>query len=509
MIFRIFLLLATVTLCAGMTFASQPIMVAWQTKHGFAKDMTVDAVQFAKTNGFDYVKFVVKVDQNTDLRPLISCLGDRLGVWVGFHPYYSGVAGKRLLDELKTSGIDAGRVVLSSLGRWDYKDLKKKFPESRHVWTCQVKYSKATYRWCVTAGAESIYCDNVAELSTAICSFAKTNGFWGVKLDSLNFGVDPKVIEALHAVGIKVILDNVNDPVTGDYYRKANADAFITALPSFTCGGSWPDADPKPVKYIGHRGGEDYLAPQHSLAMARLAAQRHLDIVKLDIHSTRDGEIVTQHDHTLKNVYGVNKRISECDYSELSKYEAIPVNCISNQHLATLRQILRVVKDDVGEFWIDFKAFTPQCAEKTLAIIDDEKIAHSRVMVATYSQKALEHMRDNHPEIRRVMHISPGIWAGRWRIHWHPNDFDSVEGVIGEIARRQRELGLFGVNLPGGYKPFCKFRMDHESIATLKKMGLWIAIYFPSDPVTADYYRRAGVDAFVMGSVRACEKLGK
>lgn len=502
----IFLLWAIVTLRAGMTFAAQPVLVAWQTSRGFVKDMTVDAVQFAKTNGFDYVKLAV--DKNTDLRPLLSCLGDRLGALITF-PSYSSEDGKLLFDELKSSGIDASRVILASHGRWVYKDLKKKFPESRQVWSCQIKYSYSSCRWRITPGRENIYCDNISELSAVICSFAKTNGYWGVMLDSYRFGVAPEMIKALHAAGIKVIITNVNDPVTGEYYRKAEADALITALPSYSYGGSWPNADPKPVKYIGHRGGEDYLAPQHSLAMAQIAAKKHLDIIKLDIQCTRDGEIVTQHDGTLKSVFGVDKRIRDCDYSELSKYEAIPVNCISNQHLATLRQILRVTKGDVGEFWIDFKAYTSQIAEKTLAIIDDEKIAHSRVMVATYSQKALEYMRDHHPEIRRVMHISPGIRAGRWRITYHPNDFDNVEGVIGEIARRQRELGLFGVNLPGGISPFGTFRTEHETIAKLKKLGLWIAIYFPCDPVSADYYRRAGVDAFVTGSVRSCEKLGK
>ena len=65
----IFLLWAIVTLRAGMTFAAQPVLVAWQTSRGFVKDMTVDAVQFAKTNGFDYVK--LEVDKNTDLRPLL------------------------------------------------------------------------------------------------------------------------------------------------------------------------------------------------------------------------------------------------------------------------------------------------------------------------------------------------------------------------------------------------------------------------------------------------------
>ena len=56
--------------------------------------------------------------------------------------------------------------------------------------------------------------------------------------------------------------------------------------------------------------------------------------------------------------------------------------------------------------------------------------------------------------------------------------------------------------------PNSTYKTDHAMIGKLKKMGLWISIYFPVDPVSADYYRRAGVDAFVTGSVRACEKRG-
>ena len=188
----------------------------------------------------------------------------------------------------------------------------------------------------------------------------------------------------------------------------------------------------------------------------------------------------------------------------MSRYEAKPVNCISNQHLATLRQVLSVLKKDIGEFWIDFKYFSPQCAEKTLAAIDEAGIAHSRVMVATFQQPALEYMLEHHPEIRRVLHIQMYRKADRWRVGYSATTFADIDGALGEIDRRRRKFKLYGVNMPASFG-----KTDYETVGKLKKMGLWVSIYQPENPVTADYYRRAGVDAFVTGCIRSCELRGQ
>jgi len=498
--------LASAVLCAGLALADGPMLVSWQGNNrffkGFAKDMTVEAVRFADTNGFDFVR--LPIDGKTDFRPLLAAVGDRLGVWIEFNSYTTSLV-KGVVAELESAGIGPNRVVLAAGERWMLENLKSKYPEYRRVWPGRFDYDYAGCYWRIfcwyggRGGGKA--CKNAAEAASIISGFAKKYDLWGVQFSAADFMVEPEVIDRLHADGVKVALTGVNDPVVGDYYRKAQADVFFTSSPHYTRGGVWPKSEPKKVKYIGHRGGEDYLAPQHSLAMAKLAAQKRLDIVKLDVHLTKDGEIITQHDHTMKSVFGVDLDIHTHTYAELSKYEAIPVNCISNQHLATLRQVLPILKNDIREFWIDFKDYTPELAERIVKIFDEEGIDHSRIMVATFVQDALAYMRDHHPEIRRVMHIATIIEPGRWRLTYRDATYDTPDGMIEEIANRQRRFKLFGVNMMGSF-----LRTDFETIAKLKKMGLWISIYFPRDPVTADYYRRAGVDAFVVGSVRSCEK---
>ena len=497
--------LATFTFCAGLAVAHEPMLVSWQTKSrfftGFAEDMTIEGVRFADTNGFDFVRFVV--DKDTKLRPLLEALGDRLGAWIEFTIYTTPLV-KSVVGDLKELGIGTNRVVLAAGKRWMLEDLKAHYSEYRRVWPGRFEYAYANNSWRLFAWPTGPdYCANAVEVAAAIEKYAKTYDLWGVEFLCRDFVVEPEVISRLHAVGIKLALNGVNNPTVGDYYRDAKADVFISSLPAYTHGGSWPKGEPKPVKYIGHRGGEDYLAPQHSPAMARLAVEKRLPIIKLDIHWTKDGEIITQHDHTMKSVFGVDLDIHENTYAELSKYEAKPVNGITGQHLATFRQILQIAKSDIKEFWIDFKDFSPEFAEKAVSIIDDEKIEHSRIMVATFRPDALEYMRDHHPEIRRVLHVATILNAGKWRLTYRDADFPDVNGVIDEIANRQRRYRLFGVNMPNS-----TYTTDHAMIGKLKKMGLWISIYFPVDPVSADYYRRAGVDAFVTGSVRACEKRG-
>jgi glycerophosphoryl diester phosphodiesterase len=49
---------------------------------------------------------------------------------------------------------------------------------------------------------------------------------------------------------------------------------------------------------VAHRGAAGE-APENTLAALRLALQQQCDAIELDIHLTKDGEIVVCHDETL------------------------------------------------------------------------------------------------------------------------------------------------------------------------------------------------------------------
>ncbi len=71
---------------------------------------------------------------------------------------------------------------------------------------------------------------------------------------------------------------------------------------------------------IAHRGlfSADQSVPENSLAAFSRACEAGYGI-ELDVQLTRDGQVVVFHDDTLKRMCGVNKRVNELTYDELSE----------------------------------------------------------------------------------------------------------------------------------------------------------------------------------------------
>ena len=73
-------------------------------------------------------------------------------------------------------------------------------------------------------------------------------------------------------------------------------------------------------RYYAHRGLHNIDAgiPENSLAAFARAAQKGYGI-ELDVHLSLDEKVVVFHDDDLERMCGVNKKIAECTYSELSE----------------------------------------------------------------------------------------------------------------------------------------------------------------------------------------------
>lgn len=75
------------------------------------------------------------------------------------------------------------------------------------------------------------------------------------------------------------------------------------------------------VKIIAHRGAS-YLAPENTVAAAKLAWELGADAVECDIFLTKDNKIIACHDATTKRTTGEDYRISETDSKTLRKLDA-------------------------------------------------------------------------------------------------------------------------------------------------------------------------------------------
>ena len=76
-----------------------------------------------------------------------------------------------------------------------------------------------------------------------------------------------------------------------------------------------------PVFAISHRGFSG-AAPENTLAAFKKAIEVGSDMIELDVHLSKDGEVVVIHDDTLKRTTTGNGRVSDFNLQELRKLDA-------------------------------------------------------------------------------------------------------------------------------------------------------------------------------------------
>ncbi|HEX8697382.1 MAG TPA: glycerophosphodiester phosphodiesterase [Myxococcaceae bacterium] len=78
----------------------------------------------------------------------------------------------------------------------------------------------------------------------------------------------------------------------------------------------------KPTLHISHRGGA-LLAPENTLPAFRMAVERYrTQMLELDVHLTRDGEVVVAHDETLDRCTDGSGRLAALSFAELQRLDA-------------------------------------------------------------------------------------------------------------------------------------------------------------------------------------------
>ena len=114
---------------------------------------------------------------------------------------------------------------------------------------------------------------------------------------------------------------------------------------------------------IAHRGASAY-APEHSLLSYGLAVQMKADYIELDIHMTKDGELVSTHDPFVHLPHG-KKTIAQMDFQELkdiqreSDYDGmLPVSfpeSIDPLRIVSTEEIFSYFQDNVN-YYIELKS---------------------------------------------------------------------------------------------------------------------------------------------------------
>jgi glycerophosphoryl diester phosphodiesterase len=194
----------------------------------------------------------------------------------------------------------------------------------------------------------------------------------------------------------------------------------------------------RPAFVVAHRGGAG-LRPENTLAAFAHAIELGAEGFELDVHRTRDGELVIHHDERPKpeiaRLDGAWLRepgppIHALTLEELRRYdvgrlahgteyaarhpEQVPVD---GERIPTLRELLALVRARAPglELWVELKtaagnpdATPPEpLAEAAIALLREEGFAGQSLLLS-FEWRALAHARRIAPEIPRVHSVERG-----------------------------------------------------------------------------------------------------
>ncbi|OYT40274.1 MAG: glycerophosphodiester phosphodiesterase [Desulfurococcales archaeon ex4484_58] len=133
----------------------------------------------------------------------------------------------------------------------------------------------------------------------------------------------------------------------------------------------------KPFAIIGHRGAAGRF-PENTLKSIEYAIEIGVDVVKVDVRSTRDGEIIVFHDPDLKRLFNRSEAIKDLDYSWIRENLRL-----DDQYIPLLSEVLELVRDKVGLF-IEIKE--PEITGEVIELVRDYRMVNEVAIISFYDE---------------------------------------------------------------------------------------------------------------------------
>lgn len=211
------------------------------------------------------------------------------------------------------------------------------------------------------------------------------------------------------------------------------------------------------MRTVAHRGASA-LAPENTLLAIQLAISHGVDFAEVDVHLSRDGQLVVHHDALCTAGYGRRVPIAALSAAELSR---VPKG--NDQTVPTLEEVLALARERIGVY-VDLKA--PGTAEALGALVT-KMPGVPELIGGSFSPSFVAELRRATPDIPRSV-LFPRVSTA-----------DMIETCRAVGAR---------------YAHPCRRPITSTAIARLHAAGLQVVTPHTNDPVEAERFRDAGAD---------------
>lgn len=155
-------------------------------------------------------------------------------------------------------------------------------------------------------------------------------------------------------------------------------------------------AQPRHLPSVEAHRGASAECPENTLCAFRRAVEVGAPSIELDVHVTRDGELVVMHDETVKRTTGAEGRIADLALAELRRLE-----CGAHKHprfagepIPTLAEALALTPAHGVRFNVEVKAFTTREAPlRLVSLLREFAPREGSHVVSSFSLEALLQVR--------------------------------------------------------------------------------------------------------------------
>jgi glycerophosphoryl diester phosphodiesterase len=196
-----------------------------------------------------------------------------------------------------------------------------------------------------------------------------------------------------------------------------------------------------------HRGASAY-CPENTLEAFSRAIEQGADCVELDVHLTKDGEIVVAHDERLERVSNGTGHINDRTLEELKSLDFGKLFPGQVCRIPTLAEVLQLVKPSALAMNIELKTtdrLYPGLCEKLSSLIEEYAMT-GRVIYSSFNHYSLREIKQIEPKAKIGLLYQLGLvdpwvyanYAGADAIHPHYH----IIAALPETVKRCHENGV-------------------------------------------------------------------
>ncbi len=207
---------------------------------------------------------------------------------------------------------------------------------------------------------------------------------------------------------------------------------------------------------IAHRGFSGTY-PENTMLSFEKAVENGADAIELDVHLSKDGEVMIIHDEALARTTGRDGFVFDYTRSELEKISAGKTkdDKFGFTPIPSLEEYLAMIKDTKLYTNIELKTapvYYPGIEEKTLDLVRRFSL-EDRILYSSFNWLSVLRMKDLDPNARIALLfdglklINMGTLLGKMQVEcYHPSLKILDDGVVSDMKAHGVKLNVWTVN---------------------------------------------------------------